>query len=44
VRTDSDPRQVRKFTTFTEDLTAAAHWLQECCIETAAMESTGVYE
>jgi hypothetical protein len=29
---------VRRFATFTEDLVAAADWLQRCGIETAAME------
>ena len=31
------------FSTFTEDLHAAADWLKTCHIETVAMESTGVY-
>jgi hypothetical protein len=34
---------VRHFSTFTEDLHAAADWLKSCQIETVAMESTGVY-
>jgi transposase len=34
---------VRCFSTFTEDLQAAAAWLKACHIETIAMESTGVY-
>jgi transposase len=34
---------VRCFSTFTEDLHAAADWLKGCHIETVAMESTGVY-
>src|SRR6202162_703881 len=38
-----DPRPVRRFSTFTEDLRAAADWLKSCQIETVAMESTGVY-
>jgi transposase len=38
-----DAQPVRRFATFTEDLAAAADWLQRCGIETAAMESTGVY-
>ena len=38
-----DPHPVRRFSTFTEDLCAAAAWLKSCHIETVAMESTGVY-
>lgn len=34
---------VRSFGSFTADLYALADWLQECKIETVAMESTGVY-
>jgi transposase len=34
---------VRCFSTFTEDLYAAADWLKASKIETVAMESTGVY-
>ena len=37
-----DPQPVRRFSTFTEDLRAAAAWLKSCHIETVAMESTGV--
>jgi len=40
---DRDPQPVRCFSTFTEDLHAAADWLKGCHIETVAMESTGVY-
>jgi len=40
---DRDPQPVRHFSTFTEDLHAAADWLKSCNIETVAMESTGVY-
>jgi transposase len=40
---DRDSQPVRRFATFTEDLLAAADWLQRCRIETVAMESTGVY-
>ena len=40
---DRDPQPVRHFSTFTEDLHAAAAWLKACHIETVAMESTGVY-
>jgi transposase len=43
VPSDRDPRSVRCFPTFTEDLIAAADWLQSCHIDTVAMESTGVY-
>jgi transposase len=34
---------VREFKSFTSDLIALADWLDECGIETVAMESTGVY-
>ena len=34
---------VREFKSFTSDLVAMADWLEECGIETVAMESTGVY-
>jgi transposase len=40
---DRDLQPVRRFSTFTEDLHAAATWLKGCKIETVAMESTGVY-
>jgi transposase len=40
---DRDTQPVRRFATFTEDLMAAADWLERCLIETVAMESTGVY-
>jgi len=43
VPVDRDPQPVRHFSTFTEDLHAAADWLKACNIETVAMESTGVY-
>src|ERR1700688_1631629 len=43
VPVDRAPRPVRRFSTFTEDLRAAADWLKSCHIETVAMESTGVY-
>lgn len=43
VPADRDAQPVRKFTTFTEDLLAAADWLQRCGVKTVAMESTGVY-
>lgn len=34
---------VREFQSFTSDLHALADWLEECGIETVAIESTGVY-
>src|ERR1019366_9271069 len=40
---DRDTQPVRRFAAFTEDLKAAADWLERCRIETVAMESTGVY-
>jgi hypothetical protein len=43
VPVDRDPQPVLHFSTFTEDLHAAADWLKACNIETVAMESTGVY-
>jgi transposase len=43
VPADRDSQPVRRFATFTEDLMAAADWIQGCGIETVAMESTGVY-
>jgi transposase len=39
----SDPRPVRCFDTFTEDLHALRDWLLECGVTTVALESTGVY-
>jgi transposase len=38
-----DPRPIRRFGTFTEDLLALAAWLEEVGVTAAAMESTGVY-
>jgi transposase len=38
-----DDQPVRAFGTFTVDLYLLADWLQECGIETVALESTGVY-
>jgi transposase len=38
-----DSENVRSFACFTADLYAMADWLKQCCIETVAMESTGVY-
>lgn len=38
---DADP--VRRFGCFTADLNRLADWLQQCGIETVALQSTGVY-
>jgi transposase len=43
VPVDRDPSPVRSFKTFTQDLYALADWLEQCGIQTVAMESTGVY-
>ena len=43
VPADRDSESVRSFPTFTQDLHALADWLQQCQIDTVAMESTGVY-
>lgn len=43
VPTDRDEQSVRAFGTSTADLHALATWLEQCAIETVAMESTGVY-
>jgi transposase len=40
---DRDEQATRRFTSFTSDLHALADWLQQCCIRTVAMESTGMY-
>ena len=40
---DRDPESIRCFKTFTVDLERLADWLQQCHIQTVAMESTGVY-
>lgn len=40
---DADPRPVRTFTTFTDDLHALRDWLKACGVRTVAMESTSVY-
>ena len=40
---ERDPEPVRSFKTFTADLHRLADWLKACCIDTVAMESTGVY-
>lgn len=39
----SDPRPVRSFATFTEDLHTLRDWLLACGVTTVALESTGVY-
>ena len=43
VPADRDNDSVRSFPTFTEDLHQLADWLQQCRVDTVAMESTGVY-
>src|SRR6516164_8978493 len=43
VPADRDSDTVRSFPTFTQDLHALADWLQQCRVDTVAMESTGVY-
>ena len=43
VPADRDESPVRCFGTFTGELQAMAAWLQQCGIETVAMEATGVY-
>ncbi len=43
VPVDRDPQPVRCFGCLTPDLQAMAHWLTACGIDTAALESTGVY-
>jgi transposase len=43
VRPDQDPQSVRRFECFTADLHRLADWLQECRVQTVAMQSTGVY-
>jgi transposase len=43
VPADRDSKPVRKFDCFTADLRRLANWLEQCGIETVAMESTGVY-
>ena len=43
IPSDHDDEPVRCFGTFTCDLRALADWLQQCGINTVAMESTGVY-
>jgi len=43
VPADRDPESIRSFDTFTVELEKLADWLQQCRIQTVAMESTGVY-
>lgn len=43
VPTDRADKNVRRFGCFTPDLIAMTNWLKECCIDTVAMEATGVY-
>lgn len=43
VPSDRAAQPVRCFQTFTQDLNELAGWLEQCGIETVAMESTGVY-
>ena len=43
VPADRATDSVRSFGTFTRDLHQLADWLQECRVNTVAMESTGVY-
>ena len=40
---DRDNEPVREFASFTADLHHLADWLDACCVDTVAMESTGVY-
>jgi transposase len=40
---ERDPRPVRPFKTFTNELHRLADWLEACGIKSVAMESTGVY-
>ena len=40
---DRDPKPVRAFATFTDDLHALRAWLKACGVTSVAMESTGVY-
>jgi len=43
VPVDRDPRPVRRFATFTRQLEKLADWLEQCGIQSVAMESTGVF-
>jgi transposase len=43
VSPERDEQSVRSFPTFTADLHRMADWLEQCGMETVAMEATGVY-
>ena len=43
VPSDRDGECNRTFGVYTEDLHYIAEWLKACCIDTVAMESTGIY-
>jgi hypothetical protein len=43
VPSDRDAESVRSFPTSTRDLNALADWLQQCGVQSVAMESTSVY-
>jgi transposase len=43
VPSDADPKPVRTFATFTDELHALRDWLKQCGVKTVAMESTSVY-
>ena len=43
VPADRDGHPVQRFGTFTSELGRLSEWLQQCRIETVAMEATGVY-
>ena len=40
---ERDEKPIRSFPAFTDDLEEIANWLRACNVDTAAMESTGVY-
>jgi transposase len=40
---DRDPDFIRRFQTFTSDLSSILEWLEKCRIKTVAMEATGIY-
>ncbi len=43
MRPDRDSQPVRRFECFTADLYRLADWLQNCGVQTVALQSTGVY-
>ena len=43
VRPDADPKPIRAFGAFTEDLISIAQFLTSCGVTTVAMEATGIY-